>query len=194
MGSCVRRYDASSSGSHTCRSSRAPVHEISSIRLAKGYCRPVNCITRATRSLSYKRQGRPLMGSFGGRKWPLLRAVSRAFLSAASENEGCHVSMARTPAQCDGLCRVPRRCDLSPAGQGRRAIALITSRRRARLYRHTQEHKRSHFALSPDASADTGIQQQSSACSSSPRERLEVGGADRWVLVGHTWLHECHGE
>jgi hypothetical protein len=36
--------------------------------------------------------------------------------------------MARTPARCDGLCRVPRRCDLSPAGQGRRAIGLRTSR------------------------------------------------------------------
>ena len=31
----------------------------------------VNCITGITRGLSYKRQGRTLMGSFGGRKWPL---------------------------------------------------------------------------------------------------------------------------
>ena len=122
----------------------------------KGYCRPVNCITGTTRGLSYKRQRRPLMGSFGSRKWPLLRAVSLAFLSAASENEGGHVSVARTPAQCDRLCRLPRRCDLSQASQERRrAIGLITSHRRARLYRHTEEHKRSHFALRPDVPADT---------------------------------------
>jgi hypothetical protein len=110
----------------------------------EGYCRPVNCITGATRGLSYKRQGRPLVGSFGGRKWPLPRAVSRAFLLAATENEGCHVSVARPPAQCDRHRRLPRRCDLSQAGQERRrAIGL----NRARLYRHTEEDKRSPFAL-----------------------------------------------
>ena len=99
----------------------------------------------------------------------------RAFLSAATENEGCHVSVARTPAQCDRLCRLPRRCDLSQAGQERRrAIALITSRRRARLYRHTEEHKRSHFALSPNASADTA-------------SIIWLPGDVRVDLEGNTW-------
>ena len=83
------------------------------------------------------------MGSFGGRKMAA---------KAASENKGCHVSVARTPAQCDRLCRLPRCCDLSQAGkERRRATGLITAPRRARLYRHTEEHKRSHFALSPQA-------------------------------------------
>ena len=139
MGSlCAPIRTHSSSGSHKCRSSRAPMPGISSIRLAKGYCRPCELHHTCYARSKLKRQGRPLMGSFGGRKWPLLRAVSRAFLSAASENEGCHVSMARTPAQCDGLCRVPRRCDLSQAGQERRrAIGLITSRQLSGCLRMT---------------------------------------------------------
>ena len=144
MGSTL---SSSGSRSHQCTSS-LPTRRCLEF-LPSGYCRPVNCITCATRSLSYKRQGRPLMGSFGGRNWPLPRAVPRASLSATSENEGGHVSVARTPAQCDRLCGLPRRCDLSQAQERRRAIGLITSRRRARLYRHTEEHKRNHFARAP---------------------------------------------
>jgi hypothetical protein len=64
-----------------------------------------------------------------------------------AENEGGHVSVAGTPAQCDRLCRVPRRCDLSQASQERRSIGLITSR--ARLYHHTEEHKRSQLRTKP---------------------------------------------
>lgn len=43
-------------------------------------------------------------------------------------------------------------------------------------HRHAQEHKRSHFALSLDASADTGVRQQSSGGPWMRRETLVLGG------------------